>query len=103
RVRKEIVQRLGMRRPKIFVQGFDRPNIYLRVDRFKTEAEKRDALVHRTRWADKPGIIYTGTRKAAESIMLALGEEGVEAVFYHAGLKGKERHDIQERFMTGEA
>ncbi|MBV8906445.1 MAG: DEAD/DEAH box helicase, partial [Acidobacteriia bacterium] len=32
RVREEIVHRLEMRRPKIFVQGFNRPNIYLRVD-----------------------------------------------------------------------
>jgi ATP-dependent DNA helicase RecQ len=103
RVRDEIVQRLRMRRPKILVRGFDRPNIYLRVDRFKTEAEKRDALVHRVRWSDKPGIIYTGTRKAAEEIMQSLGAEEVNAVFYHGGLKPKDRHALQERFMAGEA
>ncbi len=102
-VREEIVERLHMRRPRIFVQGFDRPNIYLRVDHFKTEAEKRDALVHRVRWADKPGIIYTGTRKAAEEIMRGLAEAGIEALFYHGGMKGKERHDVQERFMSGGA
>jgi ATP-dependent DNA helicase RecQ len=103
RVRDEIVERLGMRRPRIFVRGFDRPNIYLRVDRFKTEAEKRDALVHRVRWSDKPGIIYTATRKAAEEIMRGLAEEGVDALFYHGGMKPKERHDVQERFMEGKA
>ena len=94
---------LDMRRPKIFVQGFDRPNIYLRVDVSRREAEKREALVHRVRWADKPGIIYTGTRKAAEEIMRALEAEQIEALFYHGGLKGQERHEIQERFMSGEA
>jgi ATP-dependent DNA helicase RecQ len=102
-VREEIVERLGMRRPKVFVQGFDRPNIYLRVDHFKSEAEKRDALVHHTRWAAKPGIIYTATRKAAEEIMQALADEGIDALFYHGGMKGKERHEIQERFMSGAA
>ena len=101
RVRQEIVERLGMRKPKVFVRGFDRPNISLRVDRFKNESEKREALVHRARWADKPGIIYTGTRKAAEEIVGALGEEGVEALFYHGGLKASDRHEIQERFMSG--
>src|SRR4051812_31262195 len=40
-VRDEIVERLKMRDPKVLVRGFDRPNIYLRVDRFKTIAEKR--------------------------------------------------------------
>lgn len=103
KVRAEIVERLGMRSAKIFVRGFDRPNIYLRVDHYKTEEDKREALVHRVRWADKPGIVYTGTRKAAEELMRALAGEGIEALFYHGGLKGKERHEIQERFMSGAA
>jgi ATP-dependent DNA helicase RecQ len=103
RVRDEIVARLGMQRPKVFAGGFDRPNIYLRVDRYETDAEKREALVHRARWADKPGIIYTGTRKAAEEIRAALAESGVDALFYHAGLKPKEREEIQESFMSGNA
>ncbi|SRR5579883_518156 len=102
-VRAEIIERLGMRRPKVFVRGFDRPNIYLRVDRYKTEAEKRDALVHRVHWADKPGIVYTGTRKAAEEIMRVLAEEQIDALFYHGGMKGAERREIQDRFMSGEA
>uniref|UniRef100_Q02B27 ATP-dependent DNA helicase RecQ n=1 Tax=Solibacter usitatus (strain Ellin6076) TaxID=234267 RepID=Q02B27_SOLUE len=102
-VREEIVKRLRLRDPEIFVRGFDRPNIYLRVDHFKTEAEKRDALVHRAVWADKPGIIYTGTRKAAEEIARALRAESVEAVTYHGGMKSKDRHDIQQRFMSGDA
>jgi ATP-dependent DNA helicase RecQ len=103
RVRAEIVERLRMRDPRIFVGGFDRPNIYLRVDHFKTEAEKRDALVHRVRWADKPGIIYTSTRKAAEEVMQALAAEQVDALYYHGGMKAKDRHEIQERFMSGNA
>src|SRR3989440_9553783 len=82
-VRQEIVQRLGMRDPKIFVHGFDRPNIYLRVDQFPSEREKLQALVHRVRWADKPGIVYVSIRKNAEEIMRMLGQEGVEALFYH--------------------
>ena len=102
-VREEIIKHLQLRAPAVLVSGFDRPNIYLRVDHFKTQAEKRDALVHRTVWADKPGIIYTGTRKAAEEITRALKDEGVEALPYHGGMKGEERHEIQERFMSGGA
>ncbi len=101
-VREEIMHRLGMRKPAIFVHGFDRPNIYLRVDRFEREEQKMEALVHRAHWAEKPGIVYAGTRKAAEEIMHHLKEEGVDAVFYHAGLKASEREEIQERFMRGE-
>lgn len=102
-VRDEIVHRLGMRKPAIFVQGFDRPNIYLRVDRFEKEDQKLEALVHRVLWSEKPGIVYAGTRKAAEEIMHRLAEEGVNALFYHGGLKASERTEIQERFMSGDA
>jgi len=103
RVRREIVERLRMRDPKILVHGFDRPNIYLRVDHYKTATEKHEALVHRVRWADKPGIVYTSTRKAAEQIVQSLEGESVDALFYHGGMKAKERHEIQERFMSGGA
>ncbi|MDQ6707861.1 MAG: ATP-dependent DNA helicase, partial [Acidobacteriota bacterium] len=101
-VREEIIQRLGLHNAKVFVHGFDRPNIRLSVDRFRTENEKSETMVHRVRWADKPGIVYASTRKNAEAIMRLLDEEGVDAVYYHAGLKAKERDAIQERFMNGE-
>jgi ATP-dependent DNA helicase RecQ len=102
-VREEIVQRLGMRKPNIFIGGFDRPNIRLRVDHFEEQDKKLEALLHHVRWAEKPGIVYVGTRKMAETIMRSLDEEGVSALFYHGGLKGPEREEIQERFMKGEA
>ncbi len=103
RVRQEIVERLGLRDPEVIVHGFDRPNIYLRVDPFRSEDEKMEALVQRVRWADKPGIVYVATRKNAEEIMRELGEAGVQALFYHGGLRAKERNAIQERFMSGDA
>jgi len=102
-VRMEIVDRLGMRDPKLIVNGFDRPNISLRVDVFQTEDDKLDSLTRRVRFADKPGIVYAATRKNAESIMGILNETGVDALFYHAGLKAREREAIQERFMSGGA
>jgi len=102
-VREEIISRLGMRKPKILVHGFDRPNIFLRVDHYDGEDKKLEAIIHRVHWAQKPGIVYVGTRKAAENIMRQLDEEGVRALFYHAGLKATERHNIQEQFMSGDA
>jgi ATP-dependent DNA helicase RecQ len=102
-VREEIVQRLGLKKPKVLIGGFDRPNIHLRVDHFEEQGKKLEALLHHVRWADKPGIVYVGTRKMAEIIMHSLEEEGVNALFYHGGLKGTERDEIQEKFMGGEA
>ncbi|HEX4769748.1 MAG TPA: ATP-dependent DNA helicase RecQ [Bryobacteraceae bacterium] len=103
RVRAEVIERLGMRNPFLYIGGFDRPNIYLRVDHFEEKGRKLEALIHRVRWTDKPGIVYVATRKNAEAIMQGLKEDGIEALFYHGGLKGPERNEIQDRFMSGEA
>ena len=46
-VRREIVERLGMREPRIVVRGFDRPNIRLAVEGFSDEEDKRQALIAR--------------------------------------------------------
>ena len=80
-VREEIVTRLGLHDPRLFVRGFDRPNIFLRVDTFQTEDEKMSGLIRRIRFADKPGIVYVATRKNAETIMGDLQEEGIPASF----------------------
>jgi ATP-dependent DNA helicase RecQ len=100
-VREEIIQRLGLRDPNVLVRGFDRPNIHLRVDTFQTEDDKLSGLARRVRFAEKPGIVYVATRKNAEAIVSAVRENSMDAVFYHAGLKAAERHDIQDRFMSG--
>ncbi|HWQ52070.1 MAG TPA: ATP-dependent DNA helicase RecQ [Bryobacteraceae bacterium] len=100
-VRDEIVERLGMRRPKIVVRGFDRPNIWLGVETFPDEQTKRDALLNRVAFADKPGIVYVSSRRHAEEIAADLNERGVKAAHYHAGMRHKERSPVQEGFMEG--
>lgn len=101
-VRNEIVERLGMHNPRVVVQGFDRPNIWLGVEKFYDEAEKKRALTERIREAEKPGIVYVGTRKHAKELAEHLRTQNVEAVAYHAGMKPKERAQVQTAFMKDE-
>ena len=101
-VRDEIAQRLGMDNPRVFVHGFDRPNISLRVDVFGEEDEKLEAVVRRVEFAERPGIVYVATHKHAEMLAHELKERGIDAVCYHGGLKAKDRDEIQNRFMSGE-
>jgi ATP-dependent DNA helicase RecQ len=54
-------------------------------------------------FADKPGIVYVATHKNAESLAADMQRRGIGAVFYHGGLKAKQREEIQNRFMNGEA
>src|SRR5215212_437755 len=65
-VREEIVARLGMRDPALFVRGFDRPNIWLGVERFHEEEHEKRALIERVAAEPKPGIVYSATRRGAE-------------------------------------
>jgi ATP-dependent DNA helicase RecQ len=102
-VREEIIERLAMRDPHVVVQGFDRPNIWLGVLRFEDKSEKQQALVKAVINAEKPGIVYTATRKQAEEVAELLQAQDVNAIFYHAGMKAKEREAAQIAFMEDES
>jgi ATP-dependent DNA helicase RecQ len=103
-VRDEIVERLGMRDPEILVRGFDRPNIHFEVVPFHGEhsaERKQRALVERIAAAPPPGIVYGATRKESSALADRLREGGVRAASYHAGMRSRERDDVQTRFMDG--
>ena len=102
-VRDEIVKHLGMREPTIIVKGFDRPNIYLEVRPFDSDANKLNALLDAVEEEEKPGIVYVSTRKHAEQIEAALSDRGVKVVHYHGGMPRKEREAMQNEFMSGAA
>jgi ATP-dependent DNA helicase RecQ len=101
-VREEIVERLGLREPALVVRGFDRPNIFLAVERFYDEHHKREALVAHVAAAAKPGIVYAATRKGTEVLADALTAAGGRARAYHAGLRKSEREEAQRAFMDSE-
>lgn len=101
-VRDEILERLSMRDPSVVVRGFDRPNIWLGVEKFQDETTKKRRLLEEVVAATKPGIVYVSTRKHAEEIAEKLQERGVKAVPYHAGMKARERERNQEAFMADE-
>lgn len=98
-VREEIITRLRMRDPAIIVEGFDRPNIWLGVERYEREEGKRAALVERVRMLAKPGVVYTATQARSEEIAALLRAHDVPAEAYHGGMKAAERVRVQEAFM----
>ncbi|MFH8800784.1 RecQ family ATP-dependent DNA helicase [Streptomyces sp. NPDC017936] len=102
-VRREIAQRLGMRRPRLMVTGFDRPNIRLEVSRFQDEDDRRRAVVERAAAEPKPGIVYAATRKDSEYYARELASLGLAAEAYHAGLRAAERARVHDVFLSGAA
>jgi ATP-dependent DNA helicase RecQ len=102
-VRREITERLGMRRPRVMVTGFDRPNIRLEVERFQDEDDRRRAVVERAAAEPKPGIVYAGTRKDTEHYAAELAALGLTAEAYHAGMRAAERSRVHDAFLSGAA
>jgi len=117
-VRDDIVAQLGLGAdtPQM-VRGFARPNLALRV-RDITSAEERLAAIDETleEMLRPPGIaatrgrvpsegaaiIYCLSRKDAEEEAKRLRAAGWNAGWYHAGLAGHHRAEVQRRFMAGQ-
>ncbi|GAB1334014.1 RecQ family ATP-dependent DNA helicase [Streptomyces sp. E-15] len=100
-VRRDIVERLGMDRPRQLVTGFDRPGIRLEVRRHLDEGERRRLVVEEAAAAPKPGIVYAATRKDTESYAAELAGLGFAADPYHAGLRAAERRRVHQAFLAG--
>ena len=97
--RKEITERLfdGVA-PKVFLHGFDRPNIYLSFA--VKDNPRRQILEFASHRKGQPGIIYCGTRAKTETIAKALKEAGHSTCYYHGGMPAEERRLVENRFAV---
>jgi ATP-dependent DNA helicase RecQ len=98
-VRDDIVALLALREPRVFVSGFDRPNIELRVVPVSGDIEKHERLP--TLVGARRALVYAATRRRAEEAATTLAAAGLAAAPYHAGLTESERSRVQDRFAVG--
>lgn len=102
-VRSDIVEQLGLREPRTFVSGFDRPNLSINVVHTQKEFEKIKHVKALASSSGGSGIIYTSTRKSVEQVTLRLKTAGLDVVAYHAGMDDAARVEAQDDFMQGRA
>ncbi|RJP68398.1 MAG: RecQ family ATP-dependent DNA helicase [Ignavibacteriales bacterium] len=93
---EDIVKQLGMSNPIIFVKGFERTNLSIKVQRVK---KKKDKCLEAINQFGSPAIIYTSSRKKTEEVAEFLQLYGFNAAYYHAGMANEERKHIQELFL----
>src|SRR3990170_5423 len=96
--RHEIVRRLDLGRGRVFVGGFDRPNIRYRIAD-KTAARAQLVAFLREQPDRASGIVYCLSRDRVEAVAGWLAQAGYDALPYHAGLDKAVRIGNQERFM----
>jgi len=92
-VREDIVAKLEMKDPKVFVQSFARKNLSYVV--FDLE-DKYKKLIDITTNVKGSGLVYVRNRRETAEVALFLQRNHIAADFYHAGIESNERSKKQE-------
>ena len=98
RVRRDIIEQLGLHDPVELVGSFDRPNLVYRVLPRATLKKQITEILKRHQ--GQAGIVYCQSRKEVDALAEWLSEERVRAVPYHAGLDDETRHRHQDQFLN---
>jgi ATP-dependent DNA helicase RecQ len=100
KVREDILKQLCIEHGEIFVSGFNRPNLHLRVLEKRNTFNKLLGLLKA--YQKESVIIYCFSRKDTEKIAAELNNAGYKALPYHAGLDPRKRKRTQELFIRDE-
>ena len=97
--RADINNKLTNGKGKIFLYGFNRPNLSLAVQQ-KTNNWKAQLLEFLANRKNESGIVYCLSQKLTEQCAEFLQSEGFNAYPFHAGLDTQVKIDTQDKFMT---
>ena len=96
-VKTDIACILKLENPNVVVTGFDRENLYYRVESTK---RKDDFVVeYIEKHPQDSGIIYCATRKNVDALHELLFKRGVPVTKYHAGIDNETRKKNQNDFI----
>ncbi|QIF05960.1 RecQ family ATP-dependent DNA helicase [Roseimicrobium sp. ORNL1] len=100
-VAKDIRNAFGIEQRDHVQTSFHRANLHYRIT--PCAADKRKAYLTKVLLKRKvPSIVYVTLQNTAEEVATHLQKSGVNALAYHAGLPDEQRHEAQDRFMSGE-
>jgi ATP-dependent DNA helicase RecQ len=95
--RKDIIEKLELKNPSVFVSSFNRANIRYTVKPKSGSFEKLLSFLDSRK--EDSGIIYCLSRKATEILAKDLSKEGFQALPYNAGMEREQRAKHQEMFL----
>jgi bloom syndrome protein len=98
----DIKHNLGIDGCQVFSQSFNRPNLYYEVRKKEKGVLDSIANLIKTKYQNETGIIYTLSRKSAESIATKLRNgSNLSVEHYHAGMPAEEKTQIQREWQKG--
>jgi len=100
RTKDDILDKLGLVNPKIFVSSFNRENIHYFIKPKSNTFKKLVDYLHEHR--SESGIIYALSRASVEKTAEKLSRMGFSVKPYHAGLSSEKRRLNQELFVKDE-
>jgi len=98
-VSEDIQERLGFTEKNLFQKSFNRENLDYLVLRTEDKASEILKLLGRM---EGSGIVYARNRQKSRELSQLLGEKGISASYYHAGLKQSLRDERQQRWMKNQ-
>ncbi|KAK5635456.1 hypothetical protein RRF57_011168 [Xylaria bambusicola] len=97
----DVKHNLGIDKCEQFTQSFNRPNLYYEVLKKEKDNVTTIADLINSKYTGKTGIVYTLSRKNAETIAKKLQDQGIAAHHYHASVEAVEKARIQRDWQQG--
>ena len=97
KVRQDIMKNLQINEGKLFLDSFNRSNLFYEIKPKKDIAKQIIQYIQSRK--GESGVIYCLSRKKVEEIAEILQINGINALPYHAGLESKKRVAHQEAFL----
>jgi len=98
--RNDILEKLALKDPAVFISSFNRANISYKVTPKKDSFNRLLDFLEQHR--DDAGIIYCLSRDSTEQLASSLKAAGYPAAAYHAGLDNQLKAQTQEAFLRDE-
>ena len=97
KVRQDIMKNLEITDCKVFLDSFNRSNLFYEIRPKKDVAKQIIQYINNHK--GESGIVYCLSRKKVEEIAETLQINNIKALPYHAGLEAKKRVEHQEAFL----
>jgi ATP-dependent DNA helicase RecQ len=98
--RNDILEKLELKNPAVFVSSFNRPNIRYNVEPKRNALDRLIHFLHKRK--NESGIIYCLSRTSTEQLAGDLRNQGFNALAYHAGMDSRQRAEHQDKFLRDE-